>query len=828
MPLSAAAVLKHGSLSKRADGGDIDLSSTTSITGANSNDWLRFKLNTGGSLDLTSLQTVTGRTIFDIDQFYSLPALQSVSSNRFELGSFTAFNTPMLESFHGGVITGESGSAYNASKLLSFTDSQVTIDSTWQFNVPLFEDIDDSFITVNDGESFAVADTSYNITHYPGTVTLMRADGSGSLLDLSSVQSIHTPVGSGGGEAFFTIEAANNGAVDLSGTSTLTGANSNDWLRFLASQGGDLELGDVHASGRAYFRVSDNNSKMRFASLRLAPPVYLEALLSGSVLIDSTLEGVANPSVILDQADFGSMTIGTGPEETTLNTIRVHADGTIQGDITLSANLVNGGTISPGTPNDLANQDLISLNGDFTQLATGNYQVASNGNDILVVSGDAHLHGALTVLAEGIGGPGSEVTILTAAAVTGSFASSNAGALGLTIDYQPDRVVLRVAADGDGDGLPDLWESVNIGNLTEDGADDHDNDGLTNAEELAQFTDPDSADSDMDGLDDGDEVNTHGTDPRVADSDSDGLNDGAEINSHGTNPNLADSDGDGLDDGTEVNTHGSNPTLADSDIDGVDDGVEVGRGGHPTNPGITPLWQTQTSLFTGGDPGEGLDFSGLFPYAVNMRGSGGFSIEDASFTDDSGIIFSAPSEILNWHLPEYGSSARDNDLETIMQSIRYSTGIITLDLPGLDPGYSYKVQLLFAESTSNRGFDVEAEGFTIVDDLNPGQEQGGINITSNGVVVSHTFEALDSVLNLRLTDDVPFPDDTPVLFGFTLENLGPIDSDGDGLPDLWEMEHFGNLAQGAADNPDNADSIIPPNWPRNRPRRCRLRRRHSH
>jgi hypothetical protein len=66
------------------------------------------------------------------------------------------------------------------------------------------------------------------------------------------------------------------------------------------------------------------------------------------------------------------------------------------------------------------------------------------------------------------------------------------------------------------------------------------------------------ADSDSDGLDDGDEVNTNFTDPNDTDSDSDGLNDGDEVNTYFTDPNDADSDNDGFGDGDEV-VAGSDP-----------------------------------------------------------------------------------------------------------------------------------------------------------------------------------------------------------------------------------------------------------------------------
>jgi len=94
--------------------------------------------------------------------------------------------------------------------------------------------------------------------------------------------------------------------------------------------------------------------------------------------------------------------------------------------------------------------------------------------------------------------------------------------------------------------------------------------------------DPLVADSDGDGLSDGEEVNTQHTDPQWHDSDSDGLTDGAEVNTHHSNPNAGDSDQDGLSDRVEVEEHHSNPSLADSDGDGFEDLFEVNTGFSPT------------------------------------------------------------------------------------------------------------------------------------------------------------------------------------------------------------------------------------------------------
>lgn len=67
---------------------------------------------------------------------------------------------------------------------------------------------------------------------------------------------------------------------------------------------------------------------------------------------------------------------------------------------------------------------------------------------------------------------------------------------------------------------------------------DNDGDGLTNAEEITLGTLVFTADSDLDGLTDGGEVNTHGTDPLVLDTDAGGRTDGEEVLTDGTDPTI--------------------------------------------------------------------------------------------------------------------------------------------------------------------------------------------------------------------------------------------------------------------------------------------------
>ncbi|MDG1478496.1 MAG: MYXO-CTERM sorting domain-containing protein [Myxococcota bacterium] len=137
-------------------------------------------------------------------------------------------------------------------------------------------------------------------------------------------------------------------------------------------------------------------------------------------------------------------------------------------------------------------------------------------------------------------------------------------------------------ADTDGDGLSDGDE---VNDYTTDPLDsDTDADGLSDGDEVNDHgTDPLDSDTDADGLSDGDEVNDYTTDPLDSDTDADGLSDGDEVNDHGTDPLDTDTDSDGCTDGDEVNDYGTDPTIADSDGDGVSDCDEVSGGTDPNN-----------------------------------------------------------------------------------------------------------------------------------------------------------------------------------------------------------------------------------------------------
>ena len=154
---------------------------------------------------------------------------------------------------------------------------------------------------------------------------------------------------------------------------------------------------------------------------------------------------------------------------------------------------------------------------------------------------------------------------------------------------------------------------------------DSDGDGVPDSVEVTMGLNPLDADSDLDGIPDGDEDAdgdglsnraevVMGSNPLVADTNGNGVNDGAE-----------DADGDGLKDGQEA-VSGTNPFLPDSDGDGWFDGVEVEVGSLPLNPASRPVvyvvsappvsvWRTTAD----GSTGAGVGTVVAYPPVVMLR-----------------------------------------------------------------------------------------------------------------------------------------------------------------------------------------------------------------
>ncbi|MCH2586341.1 MAG: hypothetical protein MK138_16410, partial [Planctomycetes bacterium] len=111
------------------------------------------------------------------------------------------------------------------------------------------------------------------------------------------------------------------------------------------------------------------------------------------------------------------------------------------------------------------------------------------------------------------------------------------------------------------------------------------------------------------------------------DADGDGLSDAGEFDEL-TDPMVADTDGDGLDDGAEIE-NGSSPLTPDTDEDGFTDRREGDSGTDPLNPNDSPgEFAAQLGL-----PTEVVNVPGVLP-TNNARnfGAGPIDLLDVTLT----------------------------------------------------------------------------------------------------------------------------------------------------------------------------------------------------
>lgn len=197
-----------------------------------------------------------------------------------------------------------------------------------------------------------------------------------------------------------------------------------------------------------------------------------------------------------------------------------------------------------------------------------------------------------------IRGPGTRASWIQGTASKGSPVIVYAETIGPNATDPSRIVVLKFVADSDGDGLSDVFESANDLNPN---TSDTDGDGIPDGVEWNFYgTSPTDADSDDDGLTDGEEIN--GTewgvwsDPLNLDTDGDGILDGCDfvVNSpagdrdgDGIPDDLdSDDDNDGWSDSYETGASGPDPLNPDSNCDGIPDSLDTG-GADTTPPIIT-------------------------------------------------------------------------------------------------------------------------------------------------------------------------------------------------------------------------------------------------
>ena len=380
---------------------------------------------------------------------------------------------------------------------------------------------------------------------------------------------------------------------------------------------------------------------------------------------------------------------------------------------------------------------------------------------------------------------------------------------------------IGVNADTDGDGLPDWWEIANgldphnadqDGNGVRDDKDDFDGDGLANYFEMLAGTDP--LDATTDSL-----VRDGGADP-----DGDGLTN-AQEEEMGTHPLRADSDDDGVNDGHET-MYGTNPLDALDPyqpraiyLDGAD-GTQISataeryqvEGSFTLSAWVRPVAYPAEADATvvAYEIGDGV-YNYFIKVATNGVVTAGFSGRDGS----DGFALSAP---VFRALPL-------NAWTRVGFTYNYEGRLATLDFDGEQVASSpvlarpavYNERILkpvtigtgFAGFVRNVSLAAAVDGAEKVlmnvrfDDGTSFDAAGGVGTYGADISKNYRYQAEDFAL---ATTNVPYgsmayrllPETAASIEGSAVfvdldENLEPmmgnLDTDGDGLPDWWEIEN---------------------------------------
>jgi len=164
-------------------------------------------------------------------------------------------------------------------------------------------------------------------------------------------------------------------------------------------------------------------------------------VVAGSLVFQQGMEN-GEDAVI----NLGGGTLDPGEE------LILESGDSLVGSGTLAANLVNGGTVSPG-----ASPGIITVDGDYENLNSGVLQIELGGTeagteyDRLDVSGSAALDGVLnvTLANDFIPQPGDSFIILTYGSGTGAFSTVNLPeGYDWGYDIEPNRVVLFIWSNG--------------------------------------------------------------------------------------------------------------------------------------------------------------------------------------------------------------------------------------------------------------------------------------------------------------------------------------------------------------------------------------------
>jgi hypothetical protein len=418
--------------------------------------------------------------------------------------------------------------------------------------------------------------------------------------------------------------------------------------------------------------------------------------------------------------------------------------------------------------------------------------------------------------------------------------------------------------DSDDDGLPDPWELLHFDDLDETGTGDPDLDTYTNAAEFAAGTDPDDSlsnpgDLDSDGIPDAWEVQHFGsTGAQDGEGDPDGdFADNALEHAGGSSPrdplSWPDTDGDGMNDGWELRYF---PGLdqdgsVDGDTDGFTDQEEHDANTHPADGSWSPEYAKLAHRWSfNGDLGDSAgdqaatltDPDGNASTAPATLGAsdvllaGGTRAEAAYIDLGAELIGGKKTPVTielwatqiatrNWaRILDIGSGTAEYLMMTWTQGttlatdqVRWLDAASVLKNNSASPytiGVKYHIVLVIEPRAGGGGGTRVSWHAAPAADPVLGPAKGSFDTTDTLLDLQDSLTWLgrsmytgDATANARY-DECRIWDgrlgerQREDLHVFGPDAAGYTDSDGDGLPDSWEMARFQNLDESSDGNPD--------------------------
>ncbi len=390
-----------------------------------------------GHLSLPLLETLTGSSVTDSFGRLELPALASAPSSSFAVGG-TNRTYPLLASATRASFS-INGVSVSVPALTNISGGSVSVNGGG-FSAPLLSNIDGASFLIGGGSSVALlAATDYINTNGDLTTAYFRADGLGSVLDLRNVNSI---TGSTTLRTTLSIEALNGGKVDLRGVSNITDPIGGDTrgraVRVRADGLGSLV--DLSALTSFVDRASDTVSGFPgYSSLQatnsgtILSPV-LNIVNVAEILVDQTghlslpILATLTASLVTDSTgrlDLPALTTATSCSFTVGGTNRTYP---LLASATSTSFVVNGiGLSLPALTNSSDGSFTVnggSLNVPLLSNIDGASFFISGGSTVAVLAATSYTNtnGDQTLTYFRADGPGSTLDLRNVVSITGSTA----------------------------------------------------------------------------------------------------------------------------------------------------------------------------------------------------------------------------------------------------------------------------------------------------------------------------------------------------------------------------------------------------------------------